>query len=92
MEAGETIQLPCGIEPGALASHYTIHWNKGNIALDTTNPGPRLSINLSDFSLMIENVQPSDEDDYRCRVDVRVPLGNNFQGQGRTLSLWVYSK
>ena len=89
---GETARLQCGIQPGALAGQYFARWfngTSGRILYDYPSPSqrsanpslersenPRYTIDPSDLSLMISNVQRNDSfESYRCEVGVEDPRG-----------------
>ena len=87
---GETARLECGIQPGALAGQYFARWFNGTSERTLYNypspsvrladpslemsESPRYTINPSDLSLMIDNVQRNDSlERYRCEVGVEDP-------------------
>ena len=87
---GETARLQCGIQPGALLGQYFAKWFNGttertlynyptpsqqliNPSLETRE-SPRYTIDPSNLSLMIDNVQLNDSlGSYRCELGVVDP-------------------
>ena len=88
---GSTAQLQCPTPPGQLRQQYSVQWKKGNdvvaaltnsLLVNTTLR--RHSIDKTDFSLIIEDVQFDDAStNYKCEVFVTDPP--SFKGQTRTL-------
>ena len=79
--AGGRARLQCPIRPSALAQYYSVRWTKGAVVVGELinsstqhNMASRHSIDMNDFSLIIENVMISDAASYRCVVVVRDPL------------------
>ena len=87
---GETARLECGIQPGALAGQYFARWFNGTSGRILYNypshsqrsadpslemsDSPRYTIDPSDLSLMISNIQRNDSfESYRCEVGVEDP-------------------
>ena len=87
---GETARLQCGVQPGALTGQYFARWfngTSGRILYNYPAPSvrsadpslemsesPRYTIDPSNLSLMIGNVQRNDSfDSYRCEVGVEDP-------------------
>ena len=86
---GSNTTLQCPTPPGRLRQHYSVRWKKsysGVAALISSsiavNTAPRHSIDKTDFSLIIEDVQFDDaSENYKCEVFVTDPL--SFKGQTR---------
>ena len=81
---GDTATLRCPTPPGQLGQYYSVRWKKGSKVVAALPFGtctvPRHSIDRTDFSLIIENVQLSDaSSSYKCEVFVKDPL--SYQGQ-----------
>ena len=82
---GETARLQCGIQPGALLGQYFARWFNGTTrrtlynyptpSQRLVNPeSPRYTIDPSNLSLMIDNVQLNDSlGNYRCELGVVDP-------------------
>ena len=87
---GETARLECGVQPGALGDQYFARWfngTSGRILYNYPPPSqriadpslemsesPRYTIDPSDLSLIISNVQRNDSfESYRCEVGVEDP-------------------
>ena len=77
---GERVQLNCVISPGQLIQQYSIKWERNRTAIVSTNRNslPALddhySIDPSDLSLIIDNVQFEEASDaYRCILTVADP-------------------
>ena len=77
---GERVQLNCVISPGQLIQQYSITWERNRTAIVSTNRNlspaldDRYSVDPSDLSLIIDNVQLEEASDaYRCRLTVRDP-------------------
>ena len=86
---GSTAILQCPTPPGRLRQHYSVQWKKGYAVIAAlisssiaVNTAPRHSIDRTDFSLIIEDVQFDDaSENYKCEVFVTDPL--SFNGQTR---------
>ena len=89
--AGDTVELECGVGPGALSQYYTIQWMKGN-AFAVNNS--RYHIHASNFSLTIRASELSDGGIYTCYVAVDDPNSQNSNGgtEETLISLVVYGK
>ena len=98
---GETARLECGVQPGALADQYFARWFNGTSgrtlhnypppSRQSANPSlesPRYTIDPSDLSLMISNVQRNDSfESYRCEVGVEDP-----RSPGRTTYFYALTR
>ena len=81
---GSSVQLQCPTPPGRLRQQYSVQWKKGNAVVAAlisssiaVNTAPRHSIDKTDFSLIIEDVQFDDAStNYECEVFVADPLSN----------------
>ena len=86
---GSNATLQCPTPPGLLRQHYSVQWKKGYAVVAAlisssiaVNTAPRHSINETDYSLIIEDVQFDDaSSSYKCEVFVTDPL--SFNGQTR---------
>ena len=84
---GSRATLRCPIQPGQLGQYYSVRWKKGSEvvaklinSLTPMDTAPRHSIDRTDFSLIIEDVQLGDaSSSYKCEVFVRDPL--SYEGQ-----------
>ena len=88
-EVGTTAVLDCAITPGALAERYFVTWLNDTSGIfynlipptlgSTPMPfDPRYSIESTNFSLLISDVQLSDSDStYVCEVGVEDPQFDN---------------
>lgn len=89
---GETVRLRCGIKPGALSEQYFTTWLNGTTTLyNYPSPSqrlrdpssemavdPRYTVDPSDLSLIISNVQLSDAlQTYHCELGVEDPRSRN---------------
>ena len=82
---GDNATLRCPTPPSRLRQYYLVQWKKGYEvvaalinSLTPTSTAPRHSIDRTDFSLIIEDVQLSDSSSsYKCDVSVRDPLSFN---------------
>ena len=82
---GTTATLQCPIQPGPLRQFYSVQWKKdGKVVAELrkssieTDTAPRHSIDRTDYSLVIENVEVSDASSaYKCEVFVRDPRSYN---------------
>ena len=76
---GEQVQLRCIISPGQLIQQYSITWERDEIAIYRSRDSPptldnRYSVDPSDLSLIIDNVQLEDASAaYQCRLTVADP-------------------
>ena len=76
---GEQVQLNCIISPGQLLQQYSITWDRaGTVIYQSRNSPPtlddRYSIDPSDLSLIIDNVQLEDASEaYHCGLVVADP-------------------
>ena len=88
---GDNVSLHCPTPPGQLGQYYSVRWKKGyevvaalKNSLIPTSTAPRHSIDRTDFSLIIEDVQLSDaSSSYKCDVFVRDPLSLNGETKTR---------
>ena len=79
---GSTATLQCPTPPGQLRQHYSVQWKKGFTVVAQLisssiehNTAPRHSIDKTDYSLIIEDVQVNDANtNYKCEVFVTDPL------------------
>ena len=84
---GSRARLQCPFRSSALAQYYSVQWKKGFVvvaglinSITPTNMDSRYSIDPTDFSLLIENVQLNDTSaNYKCEVFVTDPLSLNGQ-------------
>ena len=88
---GDTATLRCPIQPGQLGQYYSVRWKKGYAVVAAlissstpTDTAPRHSIDRTDSSLIIEDVQLSDaSSSYKCEVFVRDPLSHGGETNTR---------
>ena len=88
---GDNAALHCPTPPGQLGQYYSVRWKKGSEvvaalinSLTPLSTAPRHSIDRTDFSLIIEDVQLSDASlSYKCEVFVRDPLSYNGETNTR---------
>ena len=84
---GSKATLQCPTPPGRLRQQYSVQWKKGYSIVAAligsskeVNTAPRHSIDKTDFSLSIEDIQLDDAStNYKCEVFVTDPL--SFKGQ-----------
>lgn len=72
---GETVSLQCLLDGPTKTDPYMVQWVKGNLALGfppLTNDRYTQIIGPKNYSLQIENVQLSDEDEFECQI---TPVG-----------------
>ena len=82
---GTTATLQCPIQPGPLKEFYSVQWKKdGKVVaqlMESSNPAntaSRHSIDKTDYSLVIENVEVDDASSaYKCEVFVEDPRSYN---------------
>ena len=78
---GSTAHLECAIQPGVLTTKYFVTWKNASSNVDLISLAPyslqtqlrtneRYSIAQNDFSLLIEDVRPSDAGTYLCVLGV----------------------
>ena len=78
---GEQVQLHCIISPGQLIQQYSVTWERAGIAIYRSRDSPptldhryRYSVDPSDLSLIIDNVQLEEASAaYQCRLTVADP-------------------
>ena len=81
-ESGTTARLECAIKPGVLTTEYFVTWKDATSGDDLINlvagslqfqfrTDERFTITQNDFSLLIEDVRPSDAGTYLCVLGVR---------------------
>ena len=82
---GERVQLYYIISPGQLIQQYSITWERAGIAIYRSRDSPptlddRYSVDPSDFSLIIDNVQLEEASaGYQCRLRVVDPNSDTMQ-------------
>ena len=82
--SGNTVVLPCPIQPGALLQQYSVVWRKGDTRIvEATNPQDvtaaetRYNIDRATYSLIIDSVNINDTSSgYRCELSVANPTTN----------------
>ena len=76
---GEQVQLNCVVSPGLLIQQYTVTWDRSGIIIYRSRDSPptiddRYSVDPSDLSLIIDNVQLEDaSEEYHCLLTVADP-------------------
>ena len=85
--SGNSIVLPCPIEPGALLQSYSVIWTKNNTKIaEAVNPqyitkiNSKYDIDRSTYALIINPVSVNDTStEYRCQVLVENPITHTKQ-------------
>ena len=80
-ESGTTARLECAIKPGVLTTEYFVTWKNASSGVNLINlvkgslqsqyrTDTRYTVAQNDFSLLIEDVKPSDAGMYLCVLGV----------------------
>lgn len=88
VQVGHSVTMLCPFIRGALFQFYTFKWIVGYS--HAREDDPRYVLNQTTFELTIINASFEDGDvEYMCQVKVHPPIGNNWIGNSRQITLNV---